>query len=61
MVKTTFRNGNNLKWAYVGEVYGNGRKYGYYVASGRSTTNYPTKTFKIKSKAISYARSIITQ
>lgn len=59
MVRNIFRNRNNSKWSYVGEVYGNGRKYGYYVASGKDTKNYPTKTFKTKSRATAYAKSTI--
>ena len=59
MVKTIFR--KNGYWAYVDEIYGNGRKYGYYVVAGKNTNNNykATRNFKLKALAIKYARSLV--
>jgi hypothetical protein len=61
MAKTIFRKED--KWAYVGSIYGNGRKYGYYVASGKGTTNWykKNKSFKkgTKASALKYAKRLI--
>lgn len=58
-MKDTFRNGE--KWSYVGQIYGRGRKFGYYVAAGKGTNNWynKSKNFKKKSDALKYAKSII--
>lgn len=55
----TFR--KNGKWSYVDEVFGNGRKYGYYVASGTGTSNNykAQRNFKKKSLALKYAKSLV--
>jgi len=59
MAQTVFR--KNGKWSYVGEVYGNGRKYGYYVAAGNGTNNNykAQRNFKLKALALKYAKSLV--
>jgi hypothetical protein len=59
MAIATFR--KDGKWAYVDEVYGNGRKYGYYVAAGNGTNNNykAQRNFKLKSLAVKYAKSLV--
>lgn len=64
MVKNIYRNGE--KWSYVDQIKTRNKAGkivtgGYYVASGKGTTNWynKNKSFKLKSQAISYAKRII--